>query len=247
MHTPIEFDLRFFIEPQILPYCGPLFFARSLESATGNVTDNGTFGLVDTGKKKVLVTCHHLWDELQRAHREDSTMKLLAGLARNRPPVVLDPSGFLDHDESLDIATYDIEPFLAACAGRKFYPLNQNRVLSVEPGDQLIFTGYPGQFRSSTHEGVQFGTITYQITVSDVSGFRIAADISRVKIAYARTPEPEKRETPHGGISGSPCFRLLGDGPLQLIAFATSECLGMLHFTHAHCLNPDGTIDKRRS
>lgn len=246
MLAQIEFDLRFFIEPQILPYCGPLFFARSRESATGNVTDNGTFGLVDTGEKKVLVTCHHVWDELQKARREDSTIRLLAGLDRN-PPVVLDPSQLLDHDESLDIATYDVEPLLAACAGRKFYALNQNPAPSVEKGDQLVFAGYPGQFRSSTDEGVQLGRVMYKVSVSDVSGLRFVADISRIKVAYNRKPEPEVRETPHGGISGSPCFRLRGDRPLHLVGFATSVCLGILSFTDARCLNPDGTIDKRPS
>jgi hypothetical protein len=64
MFTLIE-ELTFLIEPQISPICGPLFFTRSLESAVDNVTANGSFGLVDTGQKKLLVTCHHVLEEFE--------------------------------------------------------------------------------------------------------------------------------------------------------------------------------------
>jgi hypothetical protein len=59
MFTAIE-ELEFVIEPQIRGFCGPLFFARSLESAKGNITANGTYGLIDTGEKKLLFTCQHV-------------------------------------------------------------------------------------------------------------------------------------------------------------------------------------------
>src|SRR5438093_1497598 len=45
-------EIKFWIEPQINPYRGPLFITRSLESPVGdNIITNGGFGLVDTGKK----------------------------------------------------------------------------------------------------------------------------------------------------------------------------------------------------
>jgi len=44
-------EIKFWIEPQINPYRGPLFITRSLESPVGdNIISNGGFGLVDTGK-----------------------------------------------------------------------------------------------------------------------------------------------------------------------------------------------------
>src|SRR6266852_1816998 len=62
-------ELEFLIEPQVRQFCGPIFFTLSLKSALGNVTNNGSFGLVDTGSKKLLVTCHHVWKEFQERRR----------------------------------------------------------------------------------------------------------------------------------------------------------------------------------
>ena len=44
-------EMQFLVIPKIRPSSGPLFFTRSLEKAVGNVTANGSFGLVDTGEK----------------------------------------------------------------------------------------------------------------------------------------------------------------------------------------------------
>ena len=63
-------ELEFVVEPQVRQYCGVIYFTRSLERAQGNVTANASFGLVDTGSKKLLVTCHHVWAEFQKARIE---------------------------------------------------------------------------------------------------------------------------------------------------------------------------------
>jgi len=95
--TPNEFELRFIIEPQISPYGGPLFFALSLGSAVGNVVANGSYGLLDTGKKKLLVTCCHVWDDYQNLRKSDSELKMLICLDR-KPPVVLNSIVPIDQD-----------------------------------------------------------------------------------------------------------------------------------------------------
>jgi hypothetical protein len=227
MFTPTKFDMEFLIEQEIRPYCGPIFFARSLESADGNITANGSFGLIDTGQKKILVTCHHVWKDFQNAVDKDPDLNLCVCLDRN-PPVILDQGQLIDQDKQLDIATFDIEPLLAACVGRKFYPLNQNSACRLKNGDPLAFVGYPGKFRSATDEGVQFGRMLHGVSVSDVSNLRVAAKISKA----------------HGGISGTPCFLVRSGKPSLLVGFATEEGFGILWFTHAHCLNVDGTINK---
>ncbi len=68
--------LEFVVEPEVRQYCGPVFFTRSLKVAGGNIVANGSFGLVDTGKKKLLVTCFHVWEEFQKAQRADSDLKM---------------------------------------------------------------------------------------------------------------------------------------------------------------------------
>jgi hypothetical protein len=44
------------------------------------------------------------------------------------------------------------------------------------------------------------------------------------------------------GISGSPCFLVRDNSPIQLVGFAIKVFMNLLSFTHARCLNPDGTI-----
>lgn len=249
MFTEIELELGFVIEPELLPYCGPLFFSRSLTSAFGNVTANGSFGLVDTGQKRLLVTCHHVWDEFQKARDKDSQLRLLVCLGRPFP-VVLDLEPF-DQDKSLDIAVFDIAPLLQACAGRKFFSLNHNLPPHVHVGDRLFLFGYPGFLRCATAEGVGFGRMCYAVNVSDVSVSRFVADVSQAKAIYVEEQNRGEEDNPHGGISGSPCFLVQDDRPLRLVGFATSEIAfpspespRLLRFTHARCLNPDGTINK---
>lgn len=208
-------EIETVIEPQVRPFCGPLFFARSLGSALGNVTANGSFGLVDTGQKKLLVTCHHVWDEFEKSREHDSGLRMFVCLDRN-PPVCLD-SAPVGLDRSLDIATFDIEPLLGACEGRKFFPLREVRACPLNPADRLFFFGYPGYLRSVSGEGIQFGRFSYAVSVSGVSGLRFIADVSHAKRIYAPQFEGIETTNPHGGISGSPCFLVRDDRTVQLV------------------------------
>src|SRR5208283_1577369 len=108
MHRPQKFsldDLKLVVEPEVRQFCGPLYFSRSLETASG-VINNGSFGLVDTGSKKMLVTCRHVWNEFRKARRENSEVKMCVCLDSG-PFVVLDADEPLGEDEKLDIATFD--------------------------------------------------------------------------------------------------------------------------------------------
>jgi hypothetical protein len=236
-------ELKLVIEPQVRPYCGPLFFARSLESAVGNVPATGSFGLLDTGKKKLLVTCRHVWHTFQRARREDANLRILVCLDQN-PPVVLGTPP-IDQDEALDLATFDMEPLLAACSGRIFFRLNQISPHRLEEGDKLFFLGYPGCFRSVSEEGLQFGRAAYALNVTGVDGPRFYSDISSAKTLDSQVPKTVAQDDRHRGISGSPCFVVRQNTPVQLVGFTTSLFMGHLWFTHARCLNSDGTINRK--
>lgn len=238
----IEFSkngVLFLLVPEVRPYCGPLYFSRSLDSAAENILANGSFGLVNTGQKKLLVTCYHVWDEFQKLQRKDSDLKMHVCLDRGSPVVLQEEP--IDTDKRLDIATFDMEPLLAACCGRKFYPLEQNPPRRVVKGDRIFLIGYPGAFRSATMGSVQFGRVPYALSVSDSSddGSLFGADIS--KAVY----EELQLEDKHGGISGSPCFLVRQGWPAQLVGFTSEDCMNILWFTHARCLNGDGTINRR--
>src|SRR2546425_2396105 len=100
-------EIKFWIEPQINPYRGPLFITRSLESPVGdNIITNGGFGLVDTGKKKLLVTCQHVWKKFRDEHNQDSNVRMCVCLEQHGP-VVFDQNEPIDQDSNLGVCYYN--------------------------------------------------------------------------------------------------------------------------------------------
>jgi hypothetical protein len=95
---------------------------------------------------------------------------------------------------------------------------------------------------------LEFGVTTYAVEVSSVDGLRFHSEISKSERKHFRPPTRVPASSPHGGISGSPCFLVRDNRPCQLIGFATAQLTlqknDYLCFTHARCLNPDGTINR---
>ncbi len=156
-------ELGFIVEPQVRKFCGPIFFTRSIKKVAGNVTANGSFGLVDSGSKKLLVTCYHVWDEFRNAQLGNPDLQMCICLdARN--PVVFAPHEPLGQDRELDLVTFDMQPLLAACEGREFYRLDQTPPPHVEKEDVIFFIGFPGHLRCVQNDSQGFtnsdGTIT---------------------------------------------------------------------------------------
>ena len=236
MRPPQHFsldDLKLVVEPEVRQFCGPLYFARSLETASG-VINNGSFGLIDTGSKKMLVTCHHVWNDFKKARQKNPELKMLVCLDSGLF-VVLDAEKPLGEDEKLDIATFDMDSLLAACGGRKFYPLNQKPPRKVKRGDVLFVVGFPGHFRQVKDIHLSYGRQAFAIVVADCNhdGSKFISSIPSLNLTSDQL----------AGISGSPCFLVRQNFPIQLVGFVAEAAMDILHFTHARCLNPDGTIN----
>jgi hypothetical protein len=234
--------MQFIIEPEIRRYCGPLFFSHSLETAKGNINANGTFALVDTGKRKLLITCYHVLEDFQKLRKEHPELQFCVCLDLEAP-IVFDTSQVIDYNQKADLVTFDIGPLENACRVRKFYRLDHSPSPLLKKGDQIVFVGYPGRFRFAEELEIEFGRILYGLTVADVSGRTILANVSKTKATFSREPRTTPSVQQHGGISGSPCFLLRFNRPLQLAAFVTDDGLGLLRLSHARCINADGTVN----
>jgi hypothetical protein len=239
-----RFGALLLIEPEIRPFCGPLYFSRSLTSPVGNVTANGSFGLVDTGRKKLMVTCCHVWEEFLTAKEQCPEFEMFLCFLQPHP-VILKSKEPLDFDRRLDLATFDVEDLIPVLGDSRFYAFRPEAAPKPSIDDRFLFIGYPGIFRLERQSEIQFGRVPYATMISSVDDARFHADISQ-----ARYDEPELKNQPrpHGGISGSPCFRVRPDRPAQLFGFATGhiggKSLDHLCFTSARCLNPDGSINR---
>jgi hypothetical protein len=237
VHVPLKDDLIFVIEPQVRRFCGPLFFTTSLRVASGNITNNASFGLINTGKRKLLVTCHHVWEEFKKLRSRDA--ELMFGLCLDMPkPIAIRPEDFIiDEDRRCDLVTFDMESLLPICAngGLAFYNLQANRPPTVKVGDVLYFIGFPGKGRLVDDKSVGFVRQPIGVQASQVGKFTFFSDATNLN----------KQAEDFGGISGCPCFLLLSGHRIRLIGFATgfAEMTNWLQFTYATFIRPDGTID----
>jgi hypothetical protein len=235
MHPSHKFakdEFLFVIEPQVRKFCGPLYFSHALEAPSG-VVNNGSFGLVDTGVKKMLVTCFHVWNDFKKAQRQNPDLKMLICLDSG-PFVVLGVEKPLGESEKRDIVTFDMEQLLPACSERKFYPLSQKPPRKIQQGDVLYSIGFPGHFRQVKEGSLSYGRQAFGMIAADCNqdGFSFVSNITSLNLTSDE----------FGGTSGSPCFLIRENFPIQLVGFITKVAMSVLHFAHARCLNFDGTI-----
>ena len=238
-------QIQFLIVPKIKPSCGPIFFTTSLEKASGNVSANGSFGLIDTGQRRLLITCWHVVEEFRQRLLREADLKMCVCLDRKNP-VVFTINYLIDEDKSADLATFDMSSLLPACGGRSFYRLTCDHIHSVKRNDRLVFVGYPGYLRKETDDGIYFGTTPHVVIAHDLSPFGIISDVSRV-MNVERVLLSHQNENALGGVSGSPCFLMENYTFLHLVGFVTGELRSqkLLQIASAKFLNADGTIKRR--
>lgn len=243
MSSESEFHQTFIVEGEILGYCGPIFFSRSAELLPTTVVANGSFGLVATGKRHLLVTCCHVVDDFDKKRTENPDVQM-AILLGGGYPVPLDRSLLIDSDRRLDLATFDMSSLLAHCASRRFYPTHEKPPPILKPHDILAFVGYIGEYRVTSAAGANFGYQSFGLSVADVSGFRLVADLTDTHVEVDSSAAPVKIAESLGGISGAPVFQFTKNALLRLVAFVTEDGLGLVQMTHANRIRPDGTLIK---
>ena len=245
-------DLTALINEQIMPCRGVLYFARDAQTPVeSNAVNNGGFALVQTSKRKLLVTCNHVWEGFKAAHREDPALRLFLGLNLQDHKAVafknIEEFTPIAQDANLDLAVFDVSPLLRACRERKFYRLDHNPPPELHSGDKLVVLGNQARNRRPTEAEIELGLSTYLIEVSDAGkdSLRFQASLLRARFYEITPPVRQPLGSPHGGISGSPCFLYVRRShPLKLVGFATEDGFGSLFFTHVKCLTRDGTINR---
>jgi len=241
--------------PKIKQACGSLFFTTSLEKAKGNVIDNGSFAFVHTGKKFLLVTCHHVWNGFLAAREKNADLKLCACFDDRYPVAICStsegtPTEPIAQDKDLDIAVFDMEPFLSFCSGDKnFFIPNYGPQSQVNVNDLVAIIGHPGNERFDSEIGLFFGRKPYCAYVSGISGYKIRVDFTRVMSLDRELTAKQSDEKPAtAGVSGSPCFVVRQDYEPYLIGFVTDHVRyelsehNYLQMTSATCINEDGTL-----
>jgi len=78
MPSDLRTELINIVTPELAPYRGPILFDRGGTLLNDeNIFANAGFSLVDTGKRKLLVTCAHVWSGLLEEREKDERVRML--------------------------------------------------------------------------------------------------------------------------------------------------------------------------
>jgi hypothetical protein len=238
-----ELFLKMVIEPQVRKFCGPLFFVSSQTTPKGTINGSASFGLVDTGQKKLLVTCWHvLFGEggLKEVYSENPEFRFAVGFGGTKP-VSLGYNDLMekkvDEERRCDLVTFDVGDALdlVAASNLEFYNLKANRPPKLNAGDILFFIGFPAKGRIENDTSVGHVRQPFGLRVAQVNEFNFMASVTNLKLD----------STDYGGISGTPCFVVEDGKPIRLVGFATGygdKVLNMLQFTYTRFIGEEGII-----
>jgi len=227
--------------PQIKPSCGPIFFTESLEIAAGNIEGSGSFGLINTGKKKLLVTCHHVVEGFRELKCKKP--KLMLCLALGITPELLNLDALIDEDKELDLAVFDMAGITHFARERVFFPFDSKQKCNVAKDHVLLAIGYPGRNRVEFDKAIYWGTTPFLSIATDVTERKIYSSTHRM-VNLGRQRLSEIHKNPYGGLSGSLCFALRKNFRPQLVGVVSEHAMETMTITRLQCLKSDGMLKK---
>jgi hypothetical protein len=235
--------LNMTIEPQVRRFCGPLFFVSSNVTPKGTINGSGTFGLIDTGQKKLLVTCWHVVfgpGGFQEVHSNNSDFRFGVGFGGQYSHSIAYKDlmeMMVDESRRCDLATFDVSDALdlVAASNLEFYNLKANRPPKIQVSDVLYLIGFPSKDRIENEKSVGHIRTPFGVQASYIGESTFQADVKNLPL----------NETDYGGISGAPCFIVNESSVVRLVGFATGysgPSMNMLQFTYARFIGEDGII-----
>ena len=234
---------RICIEGAIRPSAGPLVIFRSAELNPLNVETNATFGLVDTGQKKLLVTCQHVWDGYLEYRLKNPNAVLAACFGNG--PVLISEDQKLAEDRDLDLVTFDMKPLVHACSQMKFQRIWRFPVTKSKPGEFIVCVGYPGKDvgrKISEREG-RFDYAHLVCVVTEVTAHQVRLGESN-NLHLVDNSGNEVPPVAYKGMSGSPCYKWSPNSPPELRGFlkAGQQSGDPIYITQAAFLQSDGSL-----
>lgn len=237
---------------KIIPFSVPIYFLEGSGLDANNISSNATGALIYTGEKKLLITCHHVWDEFKKKKEVNASINLWVGRGNARQTAILDNINFIDGDkENLDIAIFEFaNTNIFKDSEKNFYRIDNWPIVLPSPGDLICFVGYPGNERQCVEsgKGIFSGTVLVADIATVVSERHIIlADEENAREQIKYNPKAKKIES-LGGISGAPAF-VNRHNRFELIGFVYEAGKGVratIYITAAHFIKPDGTLDRSR-
>lgn len=247
------------LSKEMLAFCGPIFITPGLRTYPEQMIDNGTYSLIDTGERRLLVTCHHVWQAYLDYRKQIPEAALCINLGDGDASVAfISPDHQLvSANADLDLVVFAFEPSQIRMneapinVQKKWFVVRRWPILKACGGDRIVLMGFSGARVKKVGMHCTFRTQVLPLKISH------AGD----KVIYVFNDGPNVEVFNDikgwlGGLSGSPAFTIGKDGA-SLVGFVRSgfkqteanKCLsedsifsGSLLLTHASFLQQDGTL-----
>lgn len=234
----------------IKPFSVPIYFSRGNARDPSEIFSNATVSLVDTGQKKLFITCYHVWSAFQEIKHRETNINLWLYTGHGKRIVNFNDAKLIDGDRNnLDIAILDFwSKDIFQDNNKRFYEASEWPLPPPSKGDIIGFWGYPGIHRSvhNSGEGIVSGGVLFFDFVSSVTERYIRfSDEDKIRMVTEYIPGA-KSLTSLGGISGSPVF-VNRNNKFELIGFAQEAGDGphaTVFITPAHFIKADGTLNR---
>jgi hypothetical protein len=242
---------------ELLQYCGPIFVAPTLDSFPEQMLGNGTYALIDTGQKHLLVTCYHVWETYQKYHDANDATVLAVALGEGDSCIAFkNPEKHrLAFDRDLDLVVFEFEPQdINIRHTKSWFKILAWPIPKAESGAAITTLGFAGAWRTALGTECRLGCAAIPFVVTDTSdrSFAVFCDGNNRDVL-------EDIKDVLGGFSGSPAYCLSETGELRLVGFAKlgplegsvateyrstpgSALSAAVFFTHASFLAGDGTL-----
>lgn len=238
---------------EALAFCGPIFIAPGLNTYPGQMIDNGTYSLINTGKKQILVTCHHVWQAYLDNKKDNLNAILAINLGDGNATVSFQfpERHLIDSNATLDLAVFDFESSqilvnkTLITHQKNWFPIQQWPIPKARDGEYVVLMGFPGRQIEKLGSTCIFKAqhLCFKISHSGYKEIHILNNGENIEVF---------KDVKHwlGGLSGSPAYTV-GRNGTSLVGFVKSGSgsasessifSGCLLLTHASFLQPDGRL-----
>lgn len=244
---------------EMLTFCGPIFITPGLRTYSEQMINNGTYSLIDTGKKQILVTCHHVWQAYLDCREANSDAALAINLGDGDASIAFasPESQIIAEDSELDLAVFDFEPSQIRVNQtqvnhqKDWFPIRQWPIPKASDGEYVALMGFPGKRIKKDGMLCTFRTQVLPLKITHVGHKQIYIMNEGENIEVFNDIKGWL-----GGLSGCPAYTISENGA-SLVGFvksgfkqggeetntgADSVFSGSLSLTHACFLQADGTL-----
>jgi Trypsin-like peptidase domain len=237
-----EWDAMRMMNEVLSIYVGMALILPGTKARLENKLPNGTFTFVDTGRKALLVTAQHVYQEFLA--QRDNNPNAILGLGTTERFENVSDAILIDQSPELDLAVLELRrPGQLLMWGKKYLTHNGWPPPRPQEGEAAYVIGYPGAFK---HAGGP-DSLNFRHTL-------ILDSVSSVRERYVSLNQRGDREsdpsfivplTGCGGMSGGAFLTNVRTGRPRLSGIvyeAFPGCTDIIYASHADFIHEDGSI-----